>query len=63
MRLPILIFHITGGVLGMFAGAAAMLFRKGSDRHRVAGDVFVISMLCMATPCSAWPRPARTSDS
>jgi len=49
MRLPILIFHITGGVLGMLAGAAAMLFRKGSDRHRVAGDVFVISMLCMAT--------------
>ena len=49
MRLPILIFHISGGVLGMLAGAAAMLFRKGSDRHRVAGDVFVISMLCMAT--------------
>lgn len=49
MRLPILIFHITGGVLGMLAGAAAMLFRKGSQRHRLAGDVFVISMLCMAT--------------
>jgi len=49
MRLPILIFHISGGVLGMLAGAAAMLFRKGSDRHRMAGDVFVISMLCMAT--------------
>ena len=49
MRLPILILHITGGVLAMLAGAAAMLFRKGSDRHRVAGDVFVLSMLCMAT--------------
>jgi hypothetical protein len=49
MRLPILIFHITGGVLGMLAGVAAMLFRKGSQRHRLAGDVFVISMLCMAT--------------
>src|SRR5258708_1124928 len=49
MRLPILIFHISGGVLAMLAGTAAMLFRKGSDRHRVAGDVFVISMLCMAT--------------
>src|SRR6266404_1705691 len=49
MRLPILIFHISGGVLGMLAGAAAMLFPKGSDRHRMAGDVFVISMLCMAT--------------
>jgi len=49
MRLPILILHITGGVLAMLAGAAAMLFRKGSQRHRVAGDVFVLSMLCMAT--------------
>jgi Predicted membrane protein (DUF2306) len=49
MRLPILIFHITGGVLAMLAGAAAMLFRKGSQRHRLAGDVFVLSMLCMAT--------------
>jgi hypothetical protein len=47
MRLPILILHISGGVLAMLAGAAAMLFRKGSDRHRMAGDVFVISMLCM----------------
>ena len=49
MRLPILIFHISGGALGMLAGTAAMLFRKGSDRHRLAGDVFVISMLCMGT--------------
>src|SRR5258708_19632370 len=49
MRLPILIFHISGGVLAMLAGTAAMLFRKGSDRHRVAGDVFVVSMLCMGT--------------
>jgi len=49
MRLPILIFHISGGVLGMLAGTAAMLFRKGSDRHRLAGDIFVISMLCMGT--------------
>src|SRR6266849_10980059 len=49
MRLPILIFHISGGVLGMLAGTAAMLFRKGSDRHRLAGDVFAISMLCMGT--------------
>jgi len=49
MRLPILIFHITGGVLAMLAGTASMLFRKGSGQHRVAGDVFVVSMLCMAT--------------
>ncbi len=52
MRLPILFFHITGGILAMLAGAAAMLFRKGSERHRLAGNVFVISMLGMATAAS-----------
>jgi hypothetical protein len=52
MRLPILIFHIIGGVLAMLAATAAMLFRKGSQRHRIAGNVFVISMLCMATAAS-----------
>lgn len=47
MRLPLLIFHITGGIMGLLSGAAAMSFRKGSERHRVAGEVFVISMLVM----------------
>ncbi|HUK48732.1 MAG TPA: hypothetical protein VLW06_14105 [Terriglobales bacterium] len=48
MRLPLLILHITGGTLGIIAGFAAMFLRKGSDRHRVAGNVFVVSMLTMA---------------
>jgi hypothetical protein len=30
MRLPLLVLHIGAGVLAMFAGAAAMSFRKGS---------------------------------
>jgi uncharacterized membrane protein len=47
MRLPLLIFHVTGGVLAMFAGAAAMSFRKGSRWHRMAGDAFVVSMIVM----------------
>jgi uncharacterized membrane protein len=47
MRLPILVVHITGGVLAMFAGAAAMSFRKGSRWHRMVGDVFVVSMMIM----------------
>jgi hypothetical protein len=47
MRLPILIFHVTAGVLAMFSGAAAMSFRKGSRGHRMAGDVFVVSMMIM----------------
>src|SRR5947209_14666061 len=42
---PVLIFHISAGSLGLLSGAAAMSFRKGSHRHRVAGNVFVISML------------------
>ena len=49
MRLPLLVFHITAGVLAMFAGAAAMSFRKGSRSHGMAGNVFVASMLVMAT--------------
>ncbi len=49
MRLPLLVFHIGAGVLAMFAGAAAMSFRKGSRSHGVAGNVFVASMLVMAT--------------
>lgn len=31
----------------MFAGAFAMSFRKGSRGHRMAGDVFVVSMVIM----------------
>jgi uncharacterized membrane protein len=49
MRLPILVFHICAGISGLVSGAVAMSLRKGSHRHRVAGNVFVISMLSMAT--------------
>ena len=45
---PVLVFHIGAGTLGLFSGAAAMSFRKGSRRHRMAGNVFVIAMLSMA---------------
>src|SRR5438094_3527723 len=45
---PVLVFHISAGTLGLVSGAAAMSFRKGSRRHRLAGNVFVISMLSMA---------------
>lgn len=47
MRLPILIFHIGTGIVGLLSGAAAMSFRKGSHGHRVAGNVFVVAMLTM----------------
>jgi hypothetical protein len=48
MRLsPILLFHICAGLSGLLSGTAAVSFRKGSERHRRSGNVFVISMLCL----------------
>jgi len=49
MRLPILVIHICGGVVGLLSGVAAVSFRKGSPRHRKAGNIFFISMLTMAS--------------
>ena len=48
MRLPILVLHICGGLVGLLSGAAAMTFRKGSRWHGLSGNVFVTSMLTMA---------------
>jgi hypothetical protein len=44
---PTLILHICGGSLGLLSGTAAMVFRKGSPRHVLAGRVFVASMMFM----------------
>src|SRR6266850_4001047 len=46
---PILVVHICAGSLGLLSGTAAMSFRKGSPRHVLAGKVFVVSMLTMAS--------------
>ena len=45
---PILLVHILGGTVGLLSGTAAIMFRKGSPRHVLAGKVFVASMLTMA---------------
>ncbi len=45
MRFPMLVIHICGGVVGLLSGIAAVSFRKGSARHRIAGNIFFISML------------------
>jgi hypothetical protein len=45
---PILAAHICGGTVGLLSGTAAMSFHKGSNRHVLAGKVFVVSMLTMA---------------
>jgi uncharacterized membrane protein len=49
MRLsPLLIIHICGGSVGLLAGTVAMAVGKGGRWHRVAGQVFVGGMLCLA---------------
>jgi hypothetical protein len=45
---PMLVVHVCAGIVGLLSGGAALLFRKGSLRHIVAGRVFVVSMLIMA---------------
>ena len=45
---PLLVLHISAGIVGILSGAAAIVFRKGSPRHALAGKVFVIAMLSMA---------------
>jgi hypothetical protein len=44
----ILILHISAGGIAILSGAAALLFRKGSRRHRLAGNVFFVSMLTLS---------------
>jgi hypothetical protein len=44
----LLFLHIGGGAVGLLSGAAALALRKGAGAHRVAGRVFVGSMLVMA---------------
>jgi uncharacterized membrane protein len=49
MRLsPLVIFHICCGSVGLLSGTLAMVLRKGSHKHVLAGKVFVVSMLGLA---------------
>jgi hypothetical protein len=45
---PLLLLHIASGTLGMLSGFVAVFLRKGSRRHGLAGNVFVISMMSLA---------------
>jgi hypothetical protein len=49
MRSPLLVIHIISGTLGVLAGFVAVFLRKGSRRHALAGNIFVVSMLSLAT--------------
>lgn len=46
---PILLVHIAGGTVGLLAGTAAIILRKGSARHALAGRIFVVAMLIMGS--------------
>ena len=49
MRSPLLLLHIVAGTLGMLSGFVAVFLRKGSRQHGIAGNVFVIAMLCLSS--------------
>src|SRR4030095_17037244 len=46
---PLLPVHIAGGIAGILSGMAALIYRKGSARHALAGKVFVAALLTMAS--------------
>jgi uncharacterized membrane protein len=46
---PALLVHIAGGTVGLLSGTAAIIFRKGSRRHALAGRIFVVAMLTMGS--------------
>jgi uncharacterized membrane protein len=41
-------FHVCAGTIGLLSGAVGIAVRKGSRQHRVAGNVFFVSMLSVA---------------
>jgi|SRR5271167_910377 hypothetical protein len=42
-----LFIHICGALVGLIAGWVAIVFRKGSRRHGISGDIFVLAMVGM----------------
>jgi hypothetical protein len=44
----ILALHISGGSVGILSGTVALLARKGSPTHRLAGNIFFVAMLVMS---------------
>jgi uncharacterized membrane protein len=48
MRSLLLFLHIVTGTLGVLSGFVAVWLRKGSARHALAGNIFVVSMLTLS---------------
>lgn len=55
----IALVHIGAGTVALLAGAASLILRKGSRRHRAAGNAFFVSMLVMSAlgASMAWIKP------
>lgn len=45
---PMLLLHIAAGTLGMLSGFVAVSLLKGSRRHALAGNIFVVTMLALS---------------
>jgi len=45
----LVLFHICMAVIGIISGGVSTIVRKGSGLHRAAGDIFVVSMISMAS--------------
>jgi len=56
----LLIFHIAVGSVCILSGSAALVYKKGAQKHRKAGLIFVMSMLAMTVSGTllAYFRPA-----
>ena len=48
MHTAILDLHIVSGTLGMLSGFVAVFLGKGSPRHGIAGNIFVITMMSLS---------------
>ena len=49
MRLsPVILVHVVAGSVGLLSGTVAVVVRKGSRRHALAGTVFSVAMLILA---------------
>lgn len=46
---PLVFVHIWAALAGILFGSAALFVRKGSRLHRMAGNVFFVSMLTMSS--------------
>jgi hypothetical protein len=52
IEMTFFIIHIAGGILAIPSGFAALFLRKGARAHRLAGNLFAVSMVIMAIGAS-----------